>query len=93
MPGWGSRGGQSGGWRPTGKRCQFSDISMPAVACMLRTGEDWVREGGIDVTNQEEVFTWLGRKVIWGSIEVSRLVQMFYRFGKGQELRQEGGVE
>ena len=52
-----------------------------------------MREGGIDVTNQEEVFTWLGRKVIWGSIEVSRLVQMFYRFGKGQELRQEGGVE
>ena len=32
------------------------------------------------MTEQEEVFKWLGQKLIWGGIEVSKLVQVFYRF-------------
>jgi hypothetical protein len=60
---------------------------------MMLEGEDWAnesfaswaREGGVDVSNKEEVFKWLGQKMIWGGMEVSKLVQVFYRFGKGQE--------
>jgi hypothetical protein len=37
------------------------------------------------VTNEDEVFRWLGQKLIWGGIEVSKLVQVFYKFAKGQE--------
>ena len=51
---------------------------------------EWAREGGIEVTREEDVFRWLGQKIIWGGIEVSRLVQVFYRFEKGREVRQEG---
>jgi superfamily II DNA helicase RecQ len=90
---WEGREGQSGKWKSTGKRCQFKDIIMPVVICMLGAGEDWTRhdfaswarEGGVDVTDKEEVFRWLGQKLIWGGIEVSKLVQVFYRFAKGQE--------
>jgi superfamily II DNA helicase RecQ len=90
---WEGREGQSGKWKCTSKRCQFKDIIMPVVVCMMGEGEDWTREGfaswaregGVDVTNKEEVFRWLGQKLIWGGIEVSKLVQVFYRFAKGQE--------
>jgi hypothetical protein len=34
----------------------------------------------------------VGLKGICGAIEVSRLVQLFYRFEKGRELRREGGI-
>lgn len=37
------------------------------------------------MTNEDEVFRWLGQKLIWGGIEVSKLVQVFYKFAKGQE--------
>jgi hypothetical protein len=88
---WEGREGQSGKWKSTSKRCQFKDIIMPVVVCMMGEGEDWTREGfaswaregGVDVTNKEEVFRWLGQKLIWGGIEVSKLVQVFYRFAKG----------
>ena len=91
--GWEGREGQSGKWKSTGKRCQFKDIIMPVVVCMMSDGEEWTgesfaswaREGGVDVTNEDEVFRWLGQKLIWGGIEVSKLVQVFYKFAKGQE--------
>jgi hypothetical protein len=87
--------GQHRKWKPTGKECQFKDIIMPVVVCMLWVRDDWVmgefedwaREGGIDVTKREEVFQWLGQKIVWGGIEVSRLVQLFYRFEKRRDDR------
>jgi superfamily II DNA helicase RecQ len=97
--GWDSMEGQRGKWKSTGKECQFKDIIMPVVVYMLWVGDDWVmaefkdwaRVGGVDVTKKEEVFRLLGQKIMWGGIEVSRLVQLFYRFEKGRESRQ-GGV-
>ena len=98
--GWEHKEGQSRKWKPTGKGYQFKDIIMPVVVYMLYGEEDWARveftnwatEGGINVRDQEEVMRWLGQKIIWGGIEISRLVQLFYRFEKGRELRQEGKV-
>jgi hypothetical protein len=66
--GWEGREGQSGKWKSSGKRCQFKDIIMPVVVCMMSEGEEWTgesfaswaREGGVDVTNEDEVFRWLG---------------------------------
>jgi hypothetical protein len=37
---WEGREGQSGKWKFTSKRCQFQDIIMPVVVCMLCEGED-----------------------------------------------------
>lgn len=97
---WQSQEGQQGKWRPTGRSCQFKDIIMPVVVCMLcqRGGwaeedfENWATADGVNIREQEEVLRWLGQKIIWGDIEVSRLVQIFYRFEKGRELRGgEGG--
>jgi hypothetical protein len=93
--GWEHKEGQSGKWKATGKECQFKDIIMPVVVCML-CEDDWARaeftnwatEGGINTKDPEEVMRWLGQKIIWGGIEVSRLVQLFYRLEKGRELRQ-----
>jgi len=97
--GWENQEEQGGKWRRNSKQCQFKDIIIPVVVCMLlceevewarEDFEKWAREGGIEVTREEDVFRWLGQKIIWGGIEVSRLVQVFYRFEKGREVRQEG---
>jgi hypothetical protein len=92
--GWEPKEGQSGKWKATGKGCQFKDIIMPVVVCMLCEegwAEDkftrWATAAEINVRDQEEVYQWLGEKVEWGSIEVSRLVQVFYKFEKGRESR------
>jgi superfamily II DNA helicase RecQ len=95
--GWERQEGERGRWKASGRRCQFGDIVMPVVACTLgrRDGsgdqaieavEGWARADGVEPGDQEEVFRWLGQKMIWGEIEISRLVQVFYRLEQGREV-------
>lgn len=73
---------------------------MPVVVWMLCEEAEWARddfenyatEGEINVAKQEGVFRSLGQKIVWGGIELSSLVQMFYGIEKERELRQERGV-
>jgi hypothetical protein len=70
--GWESIEGGRGKWKSTGKECQFKDIIMPVVVCMLWVRDDWVmaefedwaRVGGVDGTKKEEVFRLLGQKIM-----------------------------
>lgn len=55
--------------------------------------EGWAGADRVDVADQEEVFRWLGQRIVWGDMEISRLVQVFYKFETGREARQESAVE
>jgi superfamily II DNA helicase RecQ len=69
-------------------RCQYPHVVIPVVAVVLKAWHShhtdiihtWMTEDGVNTSNAEEQFTWLGRKVIWGGIEVSNLCRVFYRF-------------
>ena len=52
---------------------------------MIETIQSWVKNCGVELGNQEQMYKWYGQKVVWGDIEASILVQMFYKLAKGLE--------
>jgi hypothetical protein len=82
---------ENGKWRSLAQgKCQFEGIIMPLVISGIAEGTDQIyhmikdrMEGdGIKFGDWEEMYKWFGQKEEWGGIEVSRLVQMFYRIVK-----------
>jgi hypothetical protein len=82
---------ENGKWRSLAQgKCQFEGIIMPLVISGIAEGTDqiydMIREqmegSGIKFGEWEEMYKWFGQKEEWGGIEVSRLVQMFYRIVK-----------
>src|SRR6187402_3553284 len=69
------------------QRCQFEGVVMPAIISALHVEEQWVvgvmctmaRDEGIDMQADGAVYQWLGRRVEWGGVEASRLLQVFCR--------------
>jgi hypothetical protein len=68
--------------------CQFKGIFMLAFVSMLHVQEKWL----MDVVYEEmvvqdqvkweddiAVYKWLGKKVEWGGIEVSKLIWIFHK--------------
>ena len=78
-----------------GVDCQFKGIIMPMVITAIWEGEDWmvemimnwIKESRVEVGDQEQMCWWLGQKVEWGGIEVTRLIQVFYRIVRGMQSR------
>ena len=77
-----------------GVDCQFKGIVMPAFISMLHVHEKQLMDivyKRMVIQDQEEwkddiaVYKWLGKKVKWGGIEVSKLVQVFYKIAKSLE--------
>jgi hypothetical protein len=68
---------------------------MPMVITAIWEGEDWmvemimnwIKESRVEVGDQEQMCWWLGQKVEWGGIEVTRLIQVFYRIVRGMQSR------
>ena len=67
---------------------------MLAFISMLHIQEKWLMDiiyDGIVIQDQIEwgdeieVYKWLGKKVKWGGIEVSKLVQVFYKISNSLE--------
>jgi len=67
---------------------------MPAFISMLHVHKKRLMDivyKRIVIQDQEEwkddiaVYKWLGKKVKWGGIEVSKLVQVFYKIAKSLE--------
>lgn len=82
---------ENGKWERLGQgKCQFEGIIMPLVISGIVEGtdetynmiKDKMEQSGIQLEDEEEVYKWFGQKEDWGGIEVSRLVQMFYRIVK-----------
>jgi len=86
---------EQGWWKEVdGVDCQFKGIVMPAFISMLHIQEKWLMDiiyEGIVIQDQIEwgdeieVYKWLGKKVKWGGIEVSKLVQVFYKISNSLE--------
>lgn len=79
--------GEGGRWEkdPT-KDCQFKGVIIEGFWSMVfiwgERGvrewlEEWSRQDGYDIDNDEGRLRWLGKKVEWGGIEVNKLVQAF----------------
>lgn len=85
---WEVREEQGGKWHRTSRACQFKDIIIPVVVSLMAEGEDalqdmfkeWIGGFGVDIHNGEEMYKWLGQKVQWGRVELTRLVELFHRF-------------
>jgi RecQ family ATP-dependent DNA helicase len=82
---------ENGKWgRLAQGKCQFEGIVMPLVISAIGEGTDQIYnmimdqiEGsGVSIRDEEETYKWFGQKEEWGGIEVTRLVQMFYRIVK-----------
>lgn len=88
---------EQGKWGYNSTSYQFDNIIIPMVMTAMLEGKDWmimiiknqVEESGIEFGNQEQMYRWFGQKIDWGSIEASRLVQVFYRLAKGIEIEQQ----
>ena len=60
------------------------------MVTMLQVGEDgvdeevfqWMEDDGVNVKDQQEVFKWFGRRVEWGGIEATKMVQVFHRLAR-----------
>jgi superfamily II DNA/RNA helicase len=91
---WVAREGHQGRgrWIRVGSnKCQFDDIVMPTIISILRVGGDdmgasiidEMKQQGINEQDEMQVYKWFGKKVEWGGMEVSKLVQVFHRVVKG----------
>ena len=66
---------------------------MPAVISALHVEEQWLigvmykmaRAEGIDIQTDGAVYQWLGRRVEWGEVEASRLLQVFCKISRALE--------
>lgn len=66
---------------------------MPAVISALYIEEQWVmgiiydmaEKDGIDIQAEGAVYRWVGRRVQWGGVEASRLLQVFCKICKALE--------
>ena len=68
-----------------GGRCQYEGVLVPAIITMLIGGEDGdegvfqlLEEHDVDIQDQTSVCRWFGRRVEWGGIEATRMVQVFH---------------
>ena len=77
----------------TGHKCQFEGVVMPAIISALHVEEQWVvgvmremaHEEGFDIQVDGVVYQWLGRRVEWGGVEASRLLQVFCKISRALE--------
>jgi hypothetical protein len=66
---------------------------MPAIISALHVERQWVvgvmremaHEEEIDIQADGVVYQWLGRRVEWGGVEASRLLQVFYKICRALE--------
>jgi hypothetical protein len=83
---------EQGWWEEVGGvKCQFGDIVIPGVYSMLNRGgseevwrlNEWAAAEGVDLSKDlNEVCKWFGKKVEWGGIEGSRMLQVFFVLAK-----------
>jgi hypothetical protein len=82
---------EQGWWEEVeGGRCQYDGILVEGMVTMLQVGEDgvdeevfqWMEDDGVNVKDQQEVFKWFGRRVEWGGIEATKMVQVFHRLAR-----------
>jgi superfamily II DNA helicase RecQ len=67
------------------QRCQFPGVVMPAIISALHVKEQCVVQVMGEMADQEgfdhqvpgAIYPWLGRRVEWGGVEASRLLQVF----------------
>jgi superfamily II DNA or RNA helicase len=76
------------GWRQVRPgRCQFPEVVTAVVATIMveeraRLGwtvMEWMRADGIDDRLDQAVYQWFGQRIVWGDIEATRMIQVFYR--------------
>jgi superfamily II DNA helicase RecQ len=79
--------------RVAGRQCQFMGVVMPAIISALYAEEQWVvgvmcdmaEKDGVDIQVDNAVYQWLGRRVEWGGVEASRLLQVFCKISEALE--------
>jgi len=70
--------------------CQFFDVVIPVVVVISRAWDspqrkiiyDWMKEDSVDGTNEDDIYKWLGQKIIWGGMEASKLSKVFHKLVK-----------
>ena len=91
---WGERAnGQGRFGRASGGRCQYQGVVRTSIAAMMIAGPDevvdeqvysWMKAKGIEQVKQMMI-KWFGQRVIWGEVEGSILIQVFYKLVVGLE--------
>jgi hypothetical protein len=68
-----------------GGHCQYEGVLVAAIITMLIGGEEGdeavfrlFAEHDVDIEDQTSVCRWFGRRVEWGGIEATRMVQVFH---------------
>lgn len=67
---------------------------MGTVHTMLAEGDDeeiisvyqWMESLGVNLQDKQGVIKWLGKRIEWGGVECTRLVQVFYRLAQKHRL-------
>jgi hypothetical protein len=70
--------------------CQYVGVLIAAVATMMIEGIpgaeeeifQWMQAEGVDINQARDVHIWFGRRVEWGGIEASKLVQVFHHLAQ-----------
>ena len=91
---WGERGsGQGRFGRASGGRCQYQGVVRTSIAAIMIAGPDkvvdeqvysWMKAKGIE-QGKQMMIKWFGQRVIWGEVEGSILIQVFYKLAVGLE--------
>jgi hypothetical protein len=85
---------EKGWWQERTQDCQYGNIVMEVVIVLLREGEkETIRQVVSQMDGEgrngdgKAVLKWLGQKMTWAGIEISRLVWVFYQLSKSYEGR------
>jgi len=91
---WGEQAnGQGRFGRASGGRCQYQGVVRTSIAAMMIAGPDevvdeqvysWMKAKGIE-QGKQMMIKWFGQRVIWGEVEGSILIQVFYKLAVGLE--------
>lgn len=77
-----------GGWQHiNGTACQYPDTIIGAVAAILIGNPDgiqnivmqWIADDGVDITQRNQVYQWMGQKIQWGGIEAAKIDKLFFK--------------
>ena len=85
--------GQGRFGRASGGRCQYQGVVRTSIAAIMIAGPDkvvdeqvysWMKAKGIE-QGKQMMIKWFGQRVIWGEVEGSILIQVFYKLAVGLE--------
>ena len=71
-----------------GAQCQYPELMVGVVSTVMtlnwhEMGEStlaWMEEEGVNVKDDVQTYTWMGKKIMWGAMEAAMINKVFYRF-------------